>query len=362
MAGTPMPTPRQQFFDGNGNPLANGTLRSYIAGTTTPVSIYQDVALAVPHDWPASLDAYGRITVFLDAISYKFEVRDSLGATIYSQDNIPGVPGYGSANDVSGVAGENLAARDVVCISDGTAGMGGAGTAGKWVRMNATSIALSVVPVLVGVVPSAITSGATGTVRLSGVVSGFSGLAAGSTYYAATSYGALTSARPMFGRIVGVAVSSTELLLACEPRSIQTDLYDAPFHFGGTSSIGRADTSFPVGNTGADIVPGSRIIPIIQSRLGGWGLPAGNWKLRGMLAIDNAASVVSAQLINLGTGAGYGDVLSSSSVVGEMVTAPNGISFDHATTTSVNFGVKIATNNAAHLAYGWGFELFRERF
>lgn len=361
MAGTPMPTPRQQFFDGNGNPLANGTLRSYIAGTTTPVSIYQDAALASAHPWPAELDAYGRITVFLDAISYKFELRDSLGATIYSQDNIPGVPGYGSANDITGTAGENLAARDVVCISDGSLDMGGAGAAGKWVRMNATSAYLSVTPVLVGVAPSAITAGASGTIRLSGVVSGYAGLSTGATYYASTSYGGLTSSRPQMARIIGMAVSSTQLLLAAEPRISAIDYHDPSFLFGGSANVGRQESSYPAGATGDKLVPGSSIVQLRQSRLGMGSRVGGAWKFRGMLATDSAASSCSVGLYNLDTATLIAEITSASTVGALVDTGLSAVSFDFTDDNLRNFGAKIKTNNELHNAYAWGLEVYRER-
>ena len=362
MAGTPMPTPRQQFFDGNGNPLADGTLESYIAGTTTPVSIYQDSSLAVAHPWPAELDAYGRITVYLDAISYKFVLRDSLGVAIYTQDNIPGVPGYGSANDVTGTAGEDLAARDVVCISDGSLSMGGAGTAGRWVRMNATVMPLSVGPMLVGVVPSAIASGASGTIRLSGLVTGYSGLTAGAAYYASTSYGGLTSSRPHCSRIVGVAISSTVLMLAAEPRVSATDDHDAPFYFGGSANVGRADTSYPAGVTADKLVPGSRIIPLRQSNIGpGTMVSAGGWKFRGMLAIDNALGACTVALYNLDTLTQIAELTSSSTTGALVTTGLSDVSFDHTDANLRDFGAKIKTSNAAYNAYAWGLEVYRER-
>lgn len=34
------PTPKQQYFDNNGNPLSGGKLYSFEAGTTTPLATY----------------------------------------------------------------------------------------------------------------------------------------------------------------------------------------------------------------------------------------------------------------------------------------------------------------------------------
>lgn len=354
MAGTPMPTPRQQFFDGNGDPIADGTLRAYLAGTTTPVDIYTDVNLTTPHAWPASLDGSGRITVFLDAISYKFEVRDSSGATIYSQDNIPGVPGFGSANDVTGTAGEALTIRDVVVLSDGSVAMGGAGTVGRWVKASSASRDLSVLPPVMGVAMASISSGASGLIRLNGAVTGYAGLSSGATYYAGAT-GAITSARPQNARIVGRASSTSALLLMPESRSVLLDLLDGPIQFGGTSQVGRADTAYPAGTTADKLVPDGYTHVFAQSRLA-----PGVWKLRGTIAIDNALGSVTAALYNLTDNTEMGSI-TSTSTTGERVVS-TAITINAADTTDKIYGVKIKTSNAAYNAYGWGFEFFRETF
>lgn len=354
MAGTPMPTPRQWFSDNNGDPLALGTLRAYLAGTTTPTDIYQDVNLTTPHPWPAVLDNYGRITVFLDAISYKFEVRDALGSTIYSQDNVSGVPGFGSANDVTGTAGENLTIREVVALSDGSVAMGGAGTAGKWVRASSVSRELSVNPPVLGIAMATIASGASGLIRLNGAVSGYAGLSAGATYYAGAT-GALSSSRPQNARIVGTAVSTTVLMLMPESRSVLIDLLPVPIFFGGSANVGRVDTSYPAGTTSDKLVPQGVMQKFAQSRL-----PPGVYKLRGILAIDNAAASVTAALYNLDDNTEMGSI-TSTSTTGERV-ASTAITINAADTTEKSYGVKIKTSNATYAAYGWGFELFRETF
>lgn len=353
MAGTPMPTPRQQFFDGNGDPLANGTLRAYQAGTTSPVPLYQDVDLTTPHTWPAGLDGSGMITVFLDAISYKFEVRDSLGNTIYSQDNVSGVPSFASANDVTGIAGENLTIREVVALSDGSVAMGGAGTAGRWVRASSVSRELSVYPPVLGIAMATIASGAAGAIRLSGLVPSYSGLSANTYYVGAT--GAITSSRPQNGRIIGRAVSTTVLLLMPESRSVLLDCIETPIFLGGSANIGRTDTSFPAGTTSDKLVPGGVMQNFAQSRL-----PPGVYKLRGILAIDNAAGTVTADLYNLDDNTSMASI-TSISTTGERVVS-SAITINAADTTEKSYGVKIKTSNATYAAYGWGFELFRETF
>ena len=48
-----------QFFDANGAPLAVGTLRYYVAGTTTPQDTYSDSAGLAVNTNPVVLDGSG---------------------------------------------------------------------------------------------------------------------------------------------------------------------------------------------------------------------------------------------------------------------------------------------------------------
>jgi hypothetical protein len=348
-----MPVPRQQFFDNNGDPLAGGLLDVFLAGTSTRTNTYSDAALSSANTNPVELDSAGRASIFLDALSYKFVLKTSAGAVIWTQDEVSGVPSFGSATDVQGTAGEDIAARDAVYLSDGTVGMGGAGTAGRWMRLNATTLDKSLRPFTVGVAPAAITSGATGVIRKSGLVTGFSGLTPGATYYAAASAGALTSSRPQFRRAVGVAVSSTVLFVEGEQRLAEMDVIDVPIGFGGSASIGRADLSYPAGATPDKLSPGSCIRPFAQSRL-----PPGVYKLRGNIAGTGGASATAA-LFNLTDGVEMGSITTTATTGASLESSP--ITINHADATEKDYGVKIRSNSGA-LAYGWGFELFRETF
>ena len=95
--------PRPQFEDANGAPLDLGsTLTFYSAGTTTPKAIYADSSLNTPLNNPLTLDAGGYVPeggVWLAEGSYKLVVKNSLGATEWTQDNIAGagLSGGGSA-------------------------------------------------------------------------------------------------------------------------------------------------------------------------------------------------------------------------------------------------------------------------
>ena len=76
-----------QGIDDNGDPLANGKVYFYEAGTRTPKDTYTDVALTSPNASPVVLDTGGRGTVFLSGL-YKVVLEDVNGVQIYEEDNL----------------------------------------------------------------------------------------------------------------------------------------------------------------------------------------------------------------------------------------------------------------------------------
>ena len=77
------PVLHQQFFDDTGEPLANGELYAYVAGTSTPQATYSDQGGGSANTNPVVLDSAGRAAVWLDnASSYKFVLKDSEGNTV----------------------------------------------------------------------------------------------------------------------------------------------------------------------------------------------------------------------------------------------------------------------------------------
>lgn len=84
-----------QFFDNNGLPLAGGLLYTYAAGTTTPLATYSDNTGATPNANPIVLDSAGRVSgeVWLtNGSNYKFVLKTSAAVTVWTNDNIAGVP------------------------------------------------------------------------------------------------------------------------------------------------------------------------------------------------------------------------------------------------------------------------------
>jgi hypothetical protein len=83
-----------QFVDSVGVPLAGGQLFSYDAGTLTLHGTFSDAALTVPNTNPVVLDAGGRAVIYTAAANFKFILKNSLGATIWTQDNVPAITSY----------------------------------------------------------------------------------------------------------------------------------------------------------------------------------------------------------------------------------------------------------------------------
>lgn len=83
------PTPKQQFFDANGDPLVAGKVYTYAGGTTTPIATYTDQAGGTANANPIILDSRGMANIWLEpTVAYKFVITDSNDVTQYTTDNI----------------------------------------------------------------------------------------------------------------------------------------------------------------------------------------------------------------------------------------------------------------------------------
>lgn len=228
--GTVMPSPVFTALDSNGDPLSSSKLCSYIAGSTTPATTYSNAELTVANTNPVIMTSAGRPNNGTGAIwlspgvGYKFILRSagsdgtcSTGTVQWSVDGVSGVPATSGNLDALGTAGETITAGQAVYLSDGS----GAKTAGQWFLADADLTYASTLP-LVGVAPSAIASGASGTIRLAGQVTGLTSLTVGSAYYISSTAGGLTSTAPANRRVVGIADSTSSLVLALSLPTLTT--------------------------------------------------------------------------------------------------------------------------------------------
>jgi hypothetical protein len=76
-----------QFFDNNGDPLSNGKLFAYFAGTTTPKATFTTEDGDIQNPNPVVLDSSGRATVFIEG-AYRFDLFDANDVLIKSTDNV----------------------------------------------------------------------------------------------------------------------------------------------------------------------------------------------------------------------------------------------------------------------------------
>lgn len=211
--GSYAPNPVFTGLDNSGAIVPLGLLYTYASGTTTPLATYTNVGLTAANANPVVLDSAGRATIFLLPTSYKWILKSADGNTTYwTRDTIGSVPTTDVDNDVTGTAGEALTAGQVCYLSDGS----GALTAGRWYRGDADQTYSSTTPSVTMVVAD-MASAAQGTFRVSGRMTGLSGLVVGTTYYVSGTAGALTSTAPLNARVVGQADSTTSLVVTPNP-------------------------------------------------------------------------------------------------------------------------------------------------
>lgn len=214
--GTLVPFIPQLFADANNNPCSGCKLYAYAAGTTTAQATYFNQDLDVTHvnANPVIMTSGGRPTtgyIYLSATSYKFILKSAADVTIYTVDNATAIPSSsGNVELPNQVAGESLAAGTVAYLSDGT----GSKTSGRWYLANADFTYASSTATQVGMVPTAIASGASGSIRIAGHVTDLSGLTVGEDYYVSATAGSLTTTPPTNARYLGRADTTTSIAMS----------------------------------------------------------------------------------------------------------------------------------------------------
>lgn len=83
---------RSQIHDENGRPYIGALAFFYQGGTTTPITVYRDNDLTIPHPNPVETDGFGTFpTVFFDEddLFYRIRVTTAQGVLIYDDAAIP---------------------------------------------------------------------------------------------------------------------------------------------------------------------------------------------------------------------------------------------------------------------------------
>lgn len=231
--GTISPSPFLLVLDTNGDPVNAACIWTYVAGTSTPIATYTDVLLSVANSNPIIASPAGRFTAFLTpGSSYKFVYEQACtppahSAVILTADNISATPASSSNLDLLGTAGEAITAGQPVYLSDGS----NSKNAGQWYKADA-SHDYSSSRAIVGIAPSAISSGIAGTIRLGGQATGLTGLTIGLGYYVSTTAGAVTTTAPTLPKFLGVADTTSTLAMGVAPTMQASAIDNALEDFG----------------------------------------------------------------------------------------------------------------------------------
>jgi hypothetical protein len=110
--------PHLQFFNNTGTVCASCILYTYAAGGTTPLATYSDDNLGTANPTTITLNSAGRpsvsnaeVAIYLDpATAYKFLLKTSVGATVWTQDTIKGIDAL-LEEDLAAVTSGNGAAK-----------------------------------------------------------------------------------------------------------------------------------------------------------------------------------------------------------------------------------------------------------
>jgi len=114
--------PRTTLLDTDGVPIPNGTVEFYLAGTSTPMTVYNDSDLTSAIGTSVTADADGRCqNVWSDEeIPYKVIVKNAASAEIYTEDDIRA---YGTVGGASFSYMNKIASHPLLygAIGDGAA-------------------------------------------------------------------------------------------------------------------------------------------------------------------------------------------------------------------------------------------------
>ncbi len=116
MAGTIAGLPLSQRFDiETGEFLSGGLLYVYAAGTSTPVSTFEDVALSLELPFPIELDSGGQIPMFwLADGQYRVVLRNADGVTQFDESSVLAI----GSSDTTVTGGDSVDANSVLLTGD----------------------------------------------------------------------------------------------------------------------------------------------------------------------------------------------------------------------------------------------------
>lgn len=120
----PIVQPHVTFVDASGNPCASCTLSSFVAGTSTPLATYTDSTGTSQNTNPIVLDASGGANIWLNKLlSYKFVLKNPLGSTIWTVDQVSGGQMAAGPNGSIQFNNNGVAGGSSSLITDGNGGI-----------------------------------------------------------------------------------------------------------------------------------------------------------------------------------------------------------------------------------------------
>ena len=262
---------------------------------------------------------------------------------------------------VSLTAGETLAALDAVYLEPTLT----QGTAGRVYKMDADVLIKSTQAMFVGFALAAASAAANVNIQISGVVSGFTGLTTGAMYYASSTAGAITATKPLHPLPVGIAISTTQLLINTRKREQEESenvsaIYG--YSLGGNSGtiVATADRiTFSTGATAASTasnLSGIRYGGASVSDTTIYGYTLGGWSGATVTTADRiafATSVTAASAVSNLSGTRYASSgVSDGAIYGYAMGGDStGSAAGVATTDRITFSTSItATNTASNLS------------
>lgn len=138
------PVFRQRFFTASGEPLAGGKIYTYIAGTTTLQTTYDDATETSANANPIILDANGECDLWLGSSSYKIKLTDSADVEQWTVDyvNQSSIQSLASSDYVENLGITCATASNALTINIKTAN-GGVPGVGSPVRVGFRSSSLA---------------------------------------------------------------------------------------------------------------------------------------------------------------------------------------------------------------------------
>lgn len=242
----------------------------------------------------------------------------------------------------AGEAVDGTTTPQLVYMSDGTGGR----TSGRFYKADADDLTNIAVKPIGIVTVNAASAGTTYTVITSGVVSGFTGLTIGATYYCHTTAGAITATLPAATSAVivpvGVAISATQLMLQIGMKSAYAT-YSASISSTGTTdtviTTGFQPTMWFVTATASNDHDASQIAytsytgNVVTSAIGGFGIVDSTSATYPAAAFKGEKGVLFGY-DTAGLATNYNLTLSINTVSGTSITSRRVVGTNRATTTT----------------------------